>query len=116
MDEFLAACLAAVPGVVVSALISGLLLYYIRAYIDNKLREDEEHRKKEQQLRLQRSQLEKKRCRAEGRLLFWLHRAIVSPPHNGELDKAMEDYQAVEDEQKALDQKILAEFELGGSA
>ena len=52
MDEFLAACLAAVPGVVVSALISGLLLYYIRAYIDNKLREDEEHRKKEQQLRL----------------------------------------------------------------
>ena len=111
--EFLVSCWAAVPGIVVSALISGLLLYYIRAYIDNKLKEDEEHRVKEQQLRLQRSQLEKKRCRAEGRLLFWLHRGVTNPPSNGELEKAMKDFQTVEDELKALDQKILAEFELG---
>ena len=116
MVEFLAACKAALPGVLVSVLVSGLVLYYIRAYIDHKLKEDEEHRKKEQQLRLQRSQLEQKRRRALGRLLFWMHRAITHPPHNGELEEAMEDFRAVEDEQKALDQKILAEFEIGGSA
>ena len=113
MAEFIASCRAALPGVAVSALISGVLLYYIRAYIDNKLKEDEEHRRKEQQLRLQRSQLEKKRCRAEGRLLFWIHHAITKPPHNGELEEAMKEFEAVEDELKALDQKILAEFEIG---
>lgn len=116
MDEFIAAVLSAVPGVLASALISGVLLYYLRSYIDHKLKEDEEHRAKEQQLRLQRSQLEQRRRRAEGRLLFWLHRGMTHPPPNGELDKAMEDFQAVEDEQKALDQKILAEFEIGGGA
>ena len=113
MTEFLTAARAAVPGAVVSTLISGLLLYYLRAYIDHKLKEDEEHRAKEQQLRLERSQLEKKRCRAEGRLLFWLHRGVTHPPSNGELEKAMKDFQTVEDELKALDQKILAEFEIG---
>ena len=113
MDEFFAACVAAVPGVVVSALISGLVLYYIRAYIDNKLKEDEEHRKKETQLRTQRSQLEQQRRRALGRLLFWLHRGLTQPPPNGELEKAMGEFETVEDELKTLDQKILAEFEIG---
>lgn len=116
MAEFLAACKAALPGVVVSALVSGLVLYFLRGYIDRKLEEEEAHRKNETQLRTQRSQLEQKRRRALGRLLFWLHRGVTHPPPNGELEKAMSEFEAVEDELKALDQKILAEFEIGGSA
>ena len=116
MDEFLAGCVSALPGVVVSALISGVVLYYLRKYIDQKLEEEEQHRKKETQFRTQRSQLEQQRRRALGRLLFWLHRGVTQPPPNGELEKAMGEFEAVEDELKALDQKILAEFEIGGSA
>lgn len=116
MDSFLAACVAALPGVVVSALVSGFVLYFIRRYIDRKLEEEEAHRKNETQLRTQRSQLEQRRRRALGRLLFWLHRGVTYPPPNGELEKAMGEFEAVEDEIKALDQKILAEFEIGGSA
>lgn len=116
MAEFLAACRAALPGAMVSLLISGLFLYYLRTYIDHKLKEDEERRKKETQLRTRRSQLEQQRRRALGRLLFWLHRGVTHPPPNGELEKAMGEFETVEDELKALDQKILAEFEIGGGA
>lgn len=116
MNEFFSACLAELPGTVISVLISGVLVYYLRAYIDHKLEEDEEHRKKEQDLRTQRSQLEQKRRRALGRLLFWLHRGLTQPPPNGELESAMSAFQEVEDELKVLDQKIVAEFETGGCA
>lgn len=116
MVEFLAAVKAALPGAVTSFLVSGLFLYYLRGYIDHKLKEETEHREKEQQLRLQKSQLEQKRRRALGRLLFWLHRGLTSPPPNGELERSMEEFETVEDELKALDQKILAEFEIGGGA
>lgn len=116
MNEFLAACAAELPGTVISVLISGVLVYYLRAYIDHKLEEDEEHRKKEQQFRTKRSELEQKRRRALGRLLFWLYHAVTKPPANGELESAMNAFQAVEDELKALDQKIVAEFETGGCA
>ncbi len=116
MAEFLAACKAAAPGAAMSALVSGVLLYYLRSYIDHKLEEEEEQSRNENQLRTRRSQLEQQRRRALGRLLFWLHRGVTQPPPNGELEKAMEEFEAVENELKTLDQKILAEFEIGGSA
>lgn len=116
MAEFFAACKAAVPGAVMSAVISGVLLYYLRSYIDHKLEEEEEQHREETQLRTKRSQLEQQRRRALGRLLFWLHRGLTQPPPNGELEKAMGEFETVENELKALDQKILAEFEIGGGA
>ena len=67
MDEFLAGCASALPGVVVSALISGVVLYYLRKYIDQKLEEEEQHRKKETQLRTQpRSPLPAGQARGKG--------------------------------------------------
>lgn len=114
MSEFIAGAKAALPGALVSLLVSGLLLYYIRSYIDHKLVEEEKQRAEEMATRIQRSQLEMRRRRALGRLMFWMHRAIVQPPANGELAEAMEAFQEVEEDQKALDQKILAKFENGG--
>ena len=108
MVEFLAACKAAAPGALVSALASGLILYYIRSYIDHKLHEEEERQAKAQKLRIQRSQLEMQRRRALGSLLYWLHRGITKPPPNGELEEAMREFNEVEKQQHELEQKMLA--------
>lgn len=109
MNDFWAAVVAALPGVVASALVSGIFLHYLRSYIDKKLKDEEEHRKKEHELRVRRNQLEMQRRHAAGRLFFWLHHAMVKPPPNGELEEAFEEYQRAEAEQKAYEQKILAD-------
>ena len=109
MNDFVSAVAAAVPAALVSLVISGLFLYYLRWWIDKKLRDEEEHRKKEHELRVKRNQLEMQRRHAAGRLFFWMHHAMVKPPPNGELEEAFEDYQRAEAEQKAYEQKILAD-------
>lgn len=114
IDEFMQGVVAALPGTVVSLLFSGLLLYYLRKYIDAKLAAEEQRRKEDYKIRRQRSELEQKRRRAAGRVLFWLHHAVTKPPPNGELEEAWDTYQQVEEAQKALDQQILADYETGG--
>ena len=113
IDEFMQGVVAALPSTVVSLLFSGLLLYYLRKYIDAKLAAEEKRRQDDHKLRRQRSELERRR-RAAGRVLFWLHHAVTKPPPNGELEEAWASYQAAEDAQKALDQQILADYETGG--
>ena len=110
MVEFLAACKAAAPGVLVSALASGLIIYYIRSYIDHKLKEEDEKQAKIQQVKLERSRLEMRRRRALGKVLFWMHRGLTKPPPNGELEEAMEQFSAIEAQQRELEQKLLAEL------
>ena len=114
IDEFMQGVVAALPGTVVSLLFSGLLLYYLRKYIDVKLAAEEKRRQEDHKIRRQRSELEQRRRRAAGRVLFWLHHAVTKPPPNGELEAAWETYQAAEEAQKALDQQILADYETGG--
>ena len=116
MGNFLAAVWSALPGALVSLVISGLFLYYLRWYIDKKLREEETIREEEMRRKVEQAKLEMRRRRAIGRLFFWLHRAIVSPPSNGELEEAMESFQAIEEEQKMLEQTILAQVESGGNS
>ena len=108
MGEFLAACRSALPGAVVSLLVSGLLLYYIRNYIDHKLKLEEVKQEQVKKVRMQRSQLELQRRQALGRVLFWMHRGLVKPPANGELQEAMDAFEAVERQQKELERKLLA--------
>lgn len=114
IEEFLAGAAAALPGAAVSVAVSGLMLYYLRRYIDAKLAAEEERRAEDKRTRRQRSELEQKRRRAAGRVLFWLHHAVTRPPPNGELEEAWNAYQQAEEAQKALDQQILADYETGG--
>lgn len=114
IEEFFAGVVKALPGAVVSMFVSGLMLYYLRRYIDAKLAAEEQRRKEDHEIRRQRSELEQKRRRAAGRVLFWLHHAVTKPPPNGELEEAWEAYQQAEEAQKALDQQILADYETGG--
>ena len=48
----------------------------------------------------------------QGRLMFWMHKAIITGDHNGDLEEAFEAYQRAEKARKDLDREILAENEL----
>lgn len=112
MNEFWQGVTHALPGALVSAFISGIVLVYLRKYIDQKWQEQEQRRKSDLELRKKRSVLEQERRRAAGRLFFWLHHAIVKPPANGDLENAMQSYLEAEEKQKELDRQILADYEL----
>lgn len=92
--------------------IVGILFMFIRRYIEKRLtaREAEDKKKKEQ--RLKRIKLEDEMMHCQGRLMFWMHKAIITGDHNGDLEEAFEAYQNAEKARKDLDREILAENEL----
>lgn len=114
MSDFWRAAANAVPGALVSFLISGLALHYLKRYFDKKLVSAEAKQKERLKIKRKRSEAEQRRRRAEGRLLFWMHRALVKPPPNGELEDAWEEFQNAEEAQKEIERSILAEYETGG--
>lgn len=101
----------AAVSVLVSALISGVGVFYLQRYLDTKRRESEERAAQRRRERRKADLLESKRRRAAGRMFFWLHDAVVKGVEhaNGDLEKAMEDYNTAEEEQKAFEQELLAE-------
>jgi len=88
------------------------VFYYMRRFIDKRLsgREQEDAKRREQRARrlIVEDQLE----HATGRLLYYIHRAIVTGQHNGELEAAWEDYQAAEQRSKELDREILVDNQI----
>lgn len=64
IEEFLAGVVKALPGAVVSLVVSGLMLYYLRRYIDAKLAAEEQRRKEDHEIRGSVPRLEQKRRRA----------------------------------------------------
>ena len=107
----------AIKQVAISALVSGLFsgvgIFYLQRYIDAKRRESEEQAVQRRKERRKADVLEYKRRRAAGRMFFWLHDAVVKGVDhaNGDLKKAMEEYNEVEEEQKAFEQELLAEHQ-----
>ena len=95
----------------VSAVISGIFIYYMHSYLDGKRRENEERMKHRREERLKRDVLEQQRRHTAGRCLFWLHDAAVNgAAHaNGDLEHAFRDYVVAEDTQKAYERELLAE-------
>lgn len=96
----------------VSGIVSMFVLGYIKRYIDQKLADAEAEKKQHEEYQHRRGVTNTKLRRAEGRLFFWLHRAVVKPPPNGELEEAWDAYTKAEDDAKAIDQEIVAEYEL----
>lgn len=95
----------------VSALISGIGVYYLQRYLNDKHRESQQQAAERRAARRKADLLEAKRRRAAGRLLFWLHFGIVrgAEAANGDLEAAWKDYTAAEDAQKQFEQEQLAE-------
>lgn len=101
-----------VGAVVGGSGITGMLFFFIRKYIENKLgeRDAEENKKREQKIK--RMIVDDKLQHCEGRLFFWIHKAIVTGQYNGDLERAFEEYQKAEHERKSLDREIIVENEL----
>ena len=49
---------------------------------------------------------------ATGRVLFWLHHAIVKGEHNGEREEACENLQRAEAHKKEMDREVLAKYSI----
>lgn len=102
---------SALVSSLVSVLISGIGIYYLHAYLDGKRKESEQAAAQRRSERRKAEVLESRRRRATGRMFFWLHDAIVKGKEhaNGDLERAYEDYNRIEEEQKQFEQELLAE-------
>lgn len=101
----------AAVSAMVSALISGVGVFYLQRYLIDKHRESERKAAERREARRRADLLEAKRRRAAGRLLFWMHFGITRGKEaaNGDLERAWQDYTAAEDAQKQFEQEQLAE-------
>lgn len=104
---------AAVGAVFGGAGLVGLVFAYMRRFIDKRLEQRESESKKARERRVRQLTLEDEMSHATGRLFFFMHKAIVTGAHNGDLEAAWAEYQDVERRKKALDREILVENEIG---
>lgn len=99
----------------ISALISGIFIYYLRAWIDNKFNAAKREKDEKEKTRKKQAVAEMQRRHACGRLLFWLFTTVVKVARASNVDTAnltaaMTEYNTAETEQKNIEQQILAEY------
>ena len=101
---------SAAIGAIVSGLISGVGIFYLQCWLKDKRAESVEEAAKKQAERRREDVLKAELQRAEGRLFFWLHFAVVRgvDQANGDLEKAFAKYNEAEDALKAFEQEQLA--------
>lgn len=95
----------------ISSFISIFVLGYLKYYLDKKLDDANNEKKEREEQQYKRKIATAKLNRAEGRLFFWIYRAITLPPSNSELKDAWENYNKAEDELKLIDHEIIADVE-----
>lgn len=102
---------SAAVSALVSSVISGIGVFYLQRYLNDKHRESEQRAAARRESRRKADILEVRRRRAAGRLLFWLHFGIVrgAEAANGDLESAWKDYIAAEEAQKQFEQEQLAD-------
>ena len=88
----------------------GLAIYYIRRYIDKKLKAEEDKEEERRQFRLKKAACEERMQHAESRWIFWVNRWIETGEHNGELKAAYEEFQEAERQKKDLEREIITRF------
>lgn len=89
----------------------GLTVYYLKRYIDRKLTEDEQRAEEIRQFRLQKAKCDERIQHAQGRMFFWINKAIETGNHNGDLKKAFAELQEAEDEKKELERETIAMYD-----
>ena len=80
--------------------VAGIFFALIRHYIE-RIKYKIEQRKADEEI-----------THATGRVLFWLHHAIVKGEHNGELEEAFENLQRAEAHKKEMDREVLAKYSI----
>lgn len=89
--------------------IVGLLFFFLRKYIEDRLEANEEKERKLRAIRVRRMQIEDELHHGYGRVIFWLVKAIITGEHNGELEKAFKQLEMAEQKKKDLDREIIAD-------
>jgi len=92
--------------------ICGVAFLFVRRYIEKRLEEKEQVDKNRILQRKKRLEAEDRLQHGAGRLFFWMHKAIVTGEHNGDLEAAFNEYQAAERELKDLNREIVVENEM----
>lgn len=90
----------------------GLVVAYIRRFIDKRLQTREEINARRRAQRMKRLTAEDALERANGRLLFYVYKAVSATAKSKELEDAWAEYQDVERQMKAVDREILVENEM----
>jgi hypothetical protein len=99
------------PALLGSGSLVSLMFYYLKKYIDKRISDEEKAANERAKIRARRLAAENEIRHASGRALFWMYKAIVNPPPDGELEKALQRLQEAEAKNKQLDQEILAKYE-----
>ncbi len=89
----------------------GIATYNNKKYIDRKFAEEDAKTKEVHAYKVQKAKCDERIQHAQGRMFFWLNRAIVTGTHNGELEAAMKELDAAEAEKKDLEREIVVKFE-----
>jgi hypothetical protein len=86
----------------------GIALYFVRRWLERKLTTNEQVKEIRAANRLRRARLEDELHHAQNRMLFWLHRTIVTEERNGDLEASFAALTAVEEKIKEHDREIIA--------
>ena len=70
--------------------VAGIFFALIRHYIERRLMEVEAREQERIKYKIEQRKADEEITHATGRVLFWLHHAIVKGEHNGELEEAFE--------------------------
>lgn len=86
--------------------VAGIFFALIRHYIERRLMEVEAREQERIKYKIEQRKADEEITHATGRVLFWLHHAIVKGEHNGELEEAFENLQRAEAHKKKWTEKF----------
>lgn len=95
--------------------IVGLAFAYMRRFIDRRLDAREHENAHNLEQKTKRLKLDNELGDATGKLLFYMHKAIVTGQHNGELEDAWNHYQEVLQKKEDFDRSILVDNIIDGN-
>ena len=92
--------------------VAGIFFALIRHYIERRLMEVEAREQERIKYKIEQRKADEEITHATGRVLFWLHHAIVKGERNGELEEAFENLQRAEAHNKEMDREVLAKYSI----
>ena len=95
--------------------VAGIFFALIRHYIERRLMEVEAREQERIKYKIEQRKADEEITHATGRVLFWLHHAIVKGEHNGELEEAFENLQRAEAHKRmCFPSAVISDFEIRG--
>ncbi len=90
--------------------VMGIFFFILRYYIQKQLDKSEKKRQEFREEQIHQDELYDKLQHCYGRMFFWIHKAVVTGQHNGDLENAFQKLQEAEDEKKEFDRQRIAKM------